>query len=259
MKKETEEKLACSLTAETTKLIPFLPYLLQDLWALGSVPEDMVKLIKTHIPISKDTKILDIACGKGAVSINIARSLGIKVYGFDLMPDFVECAKQKAKEMKVDALCHFVCADVNDVIKKETNYDCVIMGGAGNILGDPQETLNKLLGTIKPNGFILIDEAYLPDGSSNDEIKYKNYDYWTHAQWLKLFKNNGLKLVEERPGTEGYDFENETRAIAARAKELSEKYPDKQEIFDQYVQSQTNECTDLESNIVAVNWLLQKL
>ena len=259
MKKETKEKLACSLTAETTELIPFLPYLLQDLWALGSVPGDMVRLIQSHMPISKDTKILDIACGKGAVSINIARSLAIKVYGFDLIPDFVGYANQKANEMNVDALCSFVCADANDVVKEEVNYDCVIFGGAGNILGDPQKTINKLIRTIKPKGFVLIDEAYLPDGSSNEDVKYKNYDYWTHEQWLNLFKNSGLKLVEEVPGTEKYDFDFENKVIAARANELMEKYPEKREIFNQYVQSQLNECADLESNVVAVNWMLQRL
>ena len=30
-----EEKLARSLTADSTQLIPYLPYLLQDLWELG--------------------------------------------------------------------------------------------------------------------------------------------------------------------------------------------------------------------------------
>jgi len=32
---DVKEKLAKSLTAETTELIPYLPYLLQDLWELG--------------------------------------------------------------------------------------------------------------------------------------------------------------------------------------------------------------------------------
>lgn len=31
-----DEKLAKLLTADTTELIPYLPYLLQDLWELGS-------------------------------------------------------------------------------------------------------------------------------------------------------------------------------------------------------------------------------
>lgn len=35
LKQSTEEKLAASLTAETTELLPYLPYLLQDLWTYG--------------------------------------------------------------------------------------------------------------------------------------------------------------------------------------------------------------------------------
>jgi hypothetical protein len=42
MIKEIERKLALSLTAETTGLLSFLPYLLQDFWELGSSPRDML-------------------------------------------------------------------------------------------------------------------------------------------------------------------------------------------------------------------------
>ncbi|MCL2792579.1 MAG: class I SAM-dependent methyltransferase [Spirochaetaceae bacterium] len=259
MNEETKEKLACSLTAETTELIPFLPYLLQDLWELGSNPRDMIRLIEKHMSISRDTKILDLACGKGAVLIKIAASLGVNVYGFDLIPDFIEYAKQKATDLKVSPLCYFVCADANDVVNSETDFDCVIFGAAGNILGNPQETLNKLIKTIKPKGFILIDEAYLPDGATNGKIKYKNYEYLTHEQWMQLFKDSGLKLVEETSGIEEHDFDSDNKAIAARAKELIAKHPEKQAIFEGYVQSQLNECADLENSLEGVTWILQKI
>ena len=63
---DVEEKLAKSSTAESVELIPYLPYLLQDLWELGSSPKDMVHLISKNIIISEKTKVLDLACGKGA-------------------------------------------------------------------------------------------------------------------------------------------------------------------------------------------------
>ena len=258
MQRETEEKLACSLTAETTELIPFLPYLLQDLWELGSNPREMVRLMKKHIPISENTKIVDIACGKGAVSIIIAKELAVNVYGFDLMPGFIEYANKKAQELNVGALCHFTVANANDVVNTEADYDCVIFGAAGNVLGDPAETLNKLCRTVKQGGFILIDEGYLPGDSDNGDVKYKNYEYLTHGQWLRLFADNGLKLVEEAPNVEGYDFDSDNKAIAARAQELAAKHPEKREIFYQYIQSQLNECEDLENNVVGVTWILQK-
>lgn len=259
MIRETEEKLARSLTAETTDLLPFLPYLLQDLWELGSSPRDMIKLLKKHLPISEATRILDLACGKGSVSIKVAESLGVNVYGFDLIPDFIEYANQKAKEWNVRSLCHFMSGDANDIVNTEKNFDCVIFGAAANILGNPQETLTKLLKTIKPKGFILIDEAYLRDDSSNGEVKYKNYEYLTHKQWMRLFNNNGLTLVEEMPSTEEHDYDADNKAIALRADELIAKYPEKRTIFEGYVNSQLNECEDLENIVTAVTWMLQRL
>ncbi|MCL2852082.1 MAG: class I SAM-dependent methyltransferase [Defluviitaleaceae bacterium] len=258
MIKETEEKLARSLTAETTDLLPFLPYLLQDLWELGSDPREIIKLIKDHIPLSDDTKILDLACGKGAVSIRIAESLGVNVYGVDLISEFIEYADKKAKELDVGSLCHFSCGDANEPIGVGTDYDCVVFGAAGNVLGSPQETLQKLIKTVKPGGCVIIVESYLPNDSNNNEIKYKNYEYLTHAQWLSLFKDNGLMLLEELSSTEEYDFDSDTNAIALRADELIAKHPDKRAIFEGYVNSQRHESEDLESSLTSVTWMLKK-
>ena len=258
MTREVDEKLACSLTAETTELLPFLPYLLQDLWELGSSPRDIIGLMKKHIPMSKDMKVLDLACGKGAVSINIAKEIGLNVHGFDLLPEFIEYAAKKAEELGVSALCHFTIGDVNEVVNTQKGYDCVIFGAAGNILGSPRETLTKLSKTVKPGGFIIIDEGYLPDDGSGEDVKYQNYEFLHHGQWLRLFADSGLTLVEELQNTEDYDFDADNKAIATRAQELIEKHPEKRAIFEGYVQSQLNECDDLENSIVAVTWILRK-
>jgi len=258
MNRETDEKLACSLTAETTELLPYLPYLLQDLWELGSSPRDMIKLMKKHMTISKNTKVLDLACGKGAVSVNIAKELGITVYGLDLLSEFIDYAKGKAKEYGVDALCTFAVGDVNKVVETEMGYDCTIFGAAGNILGCPQETLAKLAKTVKSGGFIIIDEAYMPDGENGESVKYENYEYLYRKDWLKLFGDSGLVLVEELQNTDEYDFDADNAAIEARAEELIAKHPEKRAIFEGYIQSQLNEVDDLENTITAVTWILQK-
>jgi len=255
--KNTDEKLALSLTAETTELIPFLPYLLLDLWELGSDPEVMVSFAKKHLHISKDTKILDLACGKGAVSVNLAKNLGVKVKGIDLMPEFIESAKQKAKEFDVDDLCEFLIDDVNKAVSTEAGYDCVVFGAAGvDVLGGPAEALKKLKATVKPGGYILIDEAYLPDDSSGENVKSKA-EYITHSKWMQLFQDNGLRLVEEQNASEELDFDEESKNIALRANELAAKHPEKRTIFESYVKSQLDECEDLENNIVGVTWMLR--
>jgi SAM-dependent methyltransferase len=260
MDKKTEETLAKSLTAEVTGLLEYIPYLLQDLWELGSNPEDIEKLIRRNIKNYKGFKVLDLACGKGAVSVKLSKNLGIFVKGIDIIKEFTEYAKQKSVEYGTSDLCEFVVGDINKAVDIETDYDIVIFGAVGNVLGNPEKTLSKLKQTIKNNGFIIIDEAYLLN--SMKDIKYKNYEYITRDKWLEIFEKSGLKLVDEIIAEDDeLPDKNETDVdlIEKRAKELSDEFPEKKNMFAGYVRSQRNECEDLEENIEGVTWLLQKI
>jgi len=260
--RETEEKLVRSLSWETTELLPFLPYLLQDFWELGSDPDVMVNMITKYVNISDKTRVLDLACGKGAVSVKVAQSLRVKVKGIDLMPEFIEYAEKKAKEFNVDELCEFLIDDVNEAIKNEKDYDCVVFGAAGvDVLSGPVEALNKLKATVKPSGIILIEEGYIPDDVKREEIRYNADAYFPLQQWMDWFRDAGLELVETAAGhSEGnLDSVSGLAAITARADELIKKYPDKKAIFEGYVRNQQNEYADIDGSLACVTWVLKKL
>lgn len=247
-----EEKLAESLTAKTTDLIPHLSYLLQDLWELGSNPEEIIELVRRNIQVESKLRILDLACGKGAVSVKMAKELGCLVKGIDIMPEFVNYAKQKAIEYRVEQLCCFDTEDINISVSKERNYDVVIFGGAGDILGGPEITIKKLKQTIRPDGLIIIDDVYSREGSTSN--------YLTYEQWLEIFIKAGVRLIEAKPVNEE-DLKNindkNNQYIINRANELKKKYPQNITIFDSYINSQLAECNELENDIVAVTWMLR--
>lgn len=258
---QTEQKLAGSLTAKTTELIPYLPYLLQDIWELGSNPRDMIRLIKEHIDIGSETKVLDLGCGKGAVSVSICRELGIRAKGIDLLPEFIEVARSKANEYGVSSRCEFTVQDINVSVETESGYDIVILGAVGNVLGEPAETLEKLKGVIRSNGFILIDEGYL-DGNQAD-VRYQNYEYLTLEQWEDLFRDLNLELIagvtyeDDELMSETNHYNN--RMISQRADELIARHPEQSGIFEGYVRSQQMESDDLDDLVVGVTWLLKRL
>lgn len=250
--KEVQEKLAKSLTAETTEIIQYLPYLLQDLWELGSSPNDMIQLIENHIIMHKDTKMLDLACGKGAVSVKMAKHFVCFIKGIDLIKEFIDVAKMKALEHGVCHLCEFLVEDINQSVQKEKGYDLVIFGAAGSILGDVEETLNKLSQTIIKGGYILIDDGY---------AKEENGSVLTKNQWLKVIERSGFILIEDKVVDEKEldDVLNEQMTVlSTRINELKDKYPDKASIFDQYLHSQLEECKELNNDIIGVTILLQK-
>jgi SAM-dependent methyltransferase len=256
MTSETEEKLAAALTAETTELIPFLPYLLQDFWELGINPDIVAELIDRHVSLSESTRILDLACGKGAVSVRLAQRLRVKVKGIDLIPEFIEYAAQKAQEFNVDDLCEFAIGDINDAVEIEKNYDCVIFGAIGAVLGNLTETLSKLKVTVRSGGYLLLD----------------NYDLIGEEQWTALFREAGLKQIEAVPDNCSEKNGNGSfqrvavsnlgmSAIIKRANELIAKHPDKKKIFEGYISSQQKEYDWLESqnSLDSVTWVLKKV
>ncbi len=129
--------------------------------------------------------------------------------------------------------------DANSSVKIEHDYDCVIFGAVGDILGNYKETISKLLPTIKSKGFILIDDAYVVDKSTNEQLNFERV-YPTYNEWCILFKELGLNW------------------IITRANELIKKYPSQKDMFEQYVISQKNEYTDLQQDLVGATWILQK-
>ena len=250
--KTIEEKLAKSLTAESIELIPHLPYLLQDLWELGSSPTDMIEMIIKHIDVSEKTRVLDLACGKGAVSVNLANKIRCSVKGIDILPAFIDYAINKAKEFGVDELCEFVVGDINESVKVEREYDVVILGAVGDVLGNPEETISLLKNTVKKDGYILLDDAYVHEETDDK--------YQTREQWLHVFENTGVTLIGEKVIAEEElaNINNEQQAlIIRRANELKEALPEKAHLFDGYIQSQQEECEELESDVSGVTMLLQ--
>ncbi len=248
----TEEKLAKSLTAESTELIPYLPYLLQDLWELGSSPKDILELIRKHVQVSKKTRVLDLACGKGAVSVHLARELGCRVKGMDMIPEFIEFAKGKVREFGVEVRCEFVVGDITEFVKTEKDYDIVILGAVGDVLGNPEETVTQLRNTVKQGGYIIIDDAY---GNEKSSVIYP-----TREQWLGVFEKTGVKLVAEKiiDEDELASVNNEQQEwIVKRVRELKDKLPEKAPLFDSYIRSQQAECDELENEISGVTMLLQ--
>ncbi|MCJ7666385.1 MAG: class I SAM-dependent methyltransferase [Actinobacteria bacterium] len=251
---KVEEKLAKSLSAETTELIPHLPYLLQDLWELGSIPKDIAELISIHLPVPKKTKVLDLACGKGAVSIYLAKTFSCHIKGIDIISEFISYAKKKAAKYSVEDLCEFEVEDINNSVKIERKYDIVILGSVGDVLGNSVETILKLKSTVNAKGYIFIDDAYSSYGF--DER------YPSRQRWIQVFKNVGVKLIAEKTiDDEELIYINRFNQghIIKRANELKIKYPEKSGLFEGYIQSQQREIDELEGETTGIIWLLQTI
>ncbi|KYC45034.1 MAG: bifunctional 3-demethylubiquinone-9 3-methyltransferase/ 2-octaprenyl-6-hydroxy phenol methylase [Candidatus Methanofastidiosum methylothiophilum] len=251
----TKEDITKSLGVDL-ELIEYLPYLLQDLWDMGTNPDTVLALInKYSILNSINAKVLDLGCGKGAVSIKIAQKFGVKVVGLDAMEAFIEEAENYAEKHLVGNMCKFYVKDIKEAVKTEREYGLVVFGAVGQLFGTYEKTLSSLSQCIKKGGYLIIDDGYMDDDSD-----YKDDNYIKHGVLLKIIKESGFTLVEEKIEHDISVINNRYfEFIKKRADELRIKYPEKTRFFENYVKSQEIENKILENKIKCVVLVLKKI
>ena len=159
--KTIEESVVTTMDGSDKKLFPYLPYILQDLWEIGTDPEVILKLIANQFNVYNNLNVLDLGCGKGAVSIKVAKKFGCHCYGIDAIREFINYAKEKAAEHKVGHLCKFETGDIREKIKSLSTYDIIILGSIGPVFGDYYTTLTTLSKYLNHKGIFIVDDGYI--------------------------------------------------------------------------------------------------
>lgn len=249
-----DESLARSLSADTTELIPHLPYLLQDSFELGSSPETIIDLLLRNVLMNPTVRILDLACGKGAVSLALCKTFSCHVTGIDLMSEFVAEAKNRAINENLGDRCLFLVGDIREECNRLEPFDIVVYGAVGDVLGSPDQTLRALRNLVKPGGWLVVDDAYALNES--DPI------YLTRDRWRSMAEQIGFEVTEDVIVTkEELDQVNDFQqmCIAKRAEELKTRYPKQKKLFEGYVKSQLAEVEELNEAIDGVTILFRRV
>jgi len=139
----------------TPELLPFIPELLADLWALGSWLDVIVELLRPLCLPVETTRVLDLGCGKGAVALTLAREFGFQALGVDFFEPFIQEAGERAEEMGVASRCRFICADMRDALREASDFDVVIFASVGGVLGRFDECVAKLRQSVRPGGYVV--------------------------------------------------------------------------------------------------------
>lgn len=109
---------------------------------------------------SSGGKVLEIGCGYGYLSLELARS-GLDVTGIDLSPKSIEVAKRFAKEnpyIKGFGSLEYVCADINSMDIGEEKYDSIVFFGTLHHMEDLTGVIDKVHRGLRQNGNLIISE-----------------------------------------------------------------------------------------------------
>ena len=239
------------METQETAIFPFLPYILQDFWEIGTPPQMVIDLIQKHCKNISNLHVLDLGSGKGAVSVKLAAALKCNCYGIDGIPEFVEASKEKAREYGVDTLCRFEVGDIREKIKELEKFDVIILGATGPMFDDYCTALTTFSKHLAADGMIIINEGYIEDANTSYNPKNPAYSsILSRKKLLKQISQAGMELTDELIDKfSEHAVTKEIENITKRCNELKTKYPEKTSLFEKYIQEQVGSYDDLENEL----------
>jgi ubiquinone/menaquinone biosynthesis C-methylase UbiE len=164
-----------------------------------------------HLQIKKDSKLIDIACGKGRHATYF-NSLGFDVIGVDLSPNSIASAKKNKNET-----LQFSVHDMREIYQK--NYFDVVTNlftsfGYFDNEKDEQRALNAMATNLKSEGVLIIDFMNAEKVITNLVLKeQKIIDGITFNITRKTESNHIIKDIEILDKVVKQHFQEKVKAL----------------------------------------------
>lgn len=146
-----------------------------------------------------DSRVVDIACGKGEFLVRLAEIYGARGTGVDISPFFIADAERRLKARAGSAGITFTQMDGADFQPDEPrSLDLASCIGASWIFGGHANTLDALARMVKPGGWVIVGEPYWRQEPSGDYLEASGCareDFGSHSSNAEAGERRGLELV----------------------------------------------------------------
>jgi len=250
----SEDEMVAYALETHPELLPYVPELLADLGELGGDARAITRVLD-ELNLAASASVVDLGCGKGAVAVDVAESLNLKVLGIDLFEPFIKSCKELAELRGVSELCHFIHGDILKLVGHIDPRDVVIFAALGDVLGPLEQTVSVVRQYAKPGGYIAICDGFIKDGGSSDFPGFEQYA--ERDDMVAQLTACGDTLVSE--STEAASFDTgEAEMIAARARTIAAQRPEIAADVLNFAETQAAEYDFLHENFIAAIWVLKR-
>lgn len=127
---------------------------------LDPFTDDQLVTVGRLAGVTRGTRVLDLACGKGELLARWAQEFGATGVGVDLSTVFVPAARARAAELGVEDLVRFELGDAGAYVPEPASFDVACCVGATWIGGGTAGTIELLRKAVVTDGLLVVGECY---------------------------------------------------------------------------------------------------
>lgn len=117
----------------------------------GTKLAKVLERFEGRFPMKPGLRYLDMGCGSGEITLELARALGGGVTGVDFLPRFVERARAQAEAQGLESAVTFHCADLH-AWQPPHPFDVVFSFDALEHIADPRAFMARMADFLAPGG-----------------------------------------------------------------------------------------------------------
>jgi SAM-dependent methyltransferase len=156
---------------------------------------DKLLLLGTRLGLGPDSRVLDIASGRGGPALLLATESGCSWHGIELSPDFHAVAVERIAEAGLSDRVTFELADAAQAVHEAESYDAALCLGASFVYGSLADTVDALAPAVRPGGHVVVGEPYWRRLPLPDDYEDRNEPWTTLEGTVVVFETSGLSVV----------------------------------------------------------------
>jgi SAM-dependent methyltransferase len=121
---------------------------------------EKIRLLGEWLRLGPETRVLDIASGRGGPAIILASTFGCRITCVERAPEFVATARERVAAAGLDDLVEIIASDARGFPLAPTAWDVALCLGATFVWEDLDGTLAALAPAVKPDGHVAVGEPY---------------------------------------------------------------------------------------------------
>jgi len=157
--------------------------------------EEKILLLGKRLGLGPESRVLDIASGRGGPALLLAREFGCAVCGVEISPDFHAVAVERAREAGLGDRLSFELMDAATATHEPESYDAALCLGASFVYGSLADTVEALAPAVRPGGHVVVGEPFwrrLPLPEDYED----RHEPWTSLDGtVRIFETSGIPVV----------------------------------------------------------------